>query len=602
MLMPHSVTLHDDETALSFGSRLAAVNQLPSLSELLKDFQFTITDILNGDPTTLAGLAELGGVEATRLSNRAFRPLDSSSYRIAGSTVEKRHLYLRRNRICPACFRADLGGQMSASAMVNAYARVLWSFSSARTCPIHHLFLVAPPEEDLMYEFASSWSPWLLEIADGELDDPSPAEAQFERHLSDRLAGNATKSWLMEFSLGALGAACEMMGISLLFGKQVGIRDMTSRDLAVATDSGFALLAEGPQAVVAYFETLHSEKGSPQDKPQARYGRIYEWMTRGSGKGDAYAPLRDLFRQHILETWPLDAGVMVLGYRLPERRLHSIRTASQTHGLHPKRLRRLLTDAGLLAESDRPDFEALFSAPAAQTFLEQASGSVGYAEAQRRLGMTRTQMERLIAGGQLKPGEGGDKARPRFTEAAISQWTSFFNSFPCAPQHHTLTSVTETVSNLGSTTTDVLNLITQQQLREVFRDSRKQGLSAILIRKGEVAQRLKAVQGRRLSTSISAVSKDAGISTDFLQQLADAGCFGLVQATETRSHHQPETRIPDDEFALFNAQYVSRRYLSRSGRSPIAIKRKLDDAGIEPAFVSLDGKEFIYERGHLVNI
>ncbi|WP_417586822.1 TniQ family protein [Pararhodobacter oceanensis] len=580
MSMPHTVTLHDDETALSFGSRLAAVNQLPSLSELLKDFQFTITDLLNGDPTTLAGLAELGGVEATRLAHRAFRPLDSSSYQIAGSTVDKRHLNLRRNRICPACFRADLGGQMSASAMVNAYARVLWSFSSARTCPIHHLFLVAPPEEDLMYEFASSWSPWLLEVAEGELDEPSPAEARFEGHLSDRLAGSDEHGWLMEFQLGALGAACEMMGISLLLGKQAGIRDMTPRELAVATDVGFTLLADGPQAVVAYFETLRSEKGSPQDKPQARYGRIYEWMARGSGKGDAYAPLRDLFRQHILETWPLEAGVMVLGYRLPERRLHSIRTASQTHGLHPKRLRRLLTDAGLLAESDRPDFDTLFSAPAAQTFLEQASGSVDYAEAQRRLGMTRTQMEMLIADGQLKPGEGGDRARPRFTDATINEWTDFFNSFPSAPQRHTLTSVTETVSSRGITTSDVLNLITQQQLREVFRDSRKRGLSAILIRKSEVAQHLKAVQGRRLSTSISAASRDAGISTDFLQQLANAGCFSLVQATEIRSHHQPETRIPDDELAQFNAQYVSRRYLSRSGRSPLAIKRKINDAGI----------------------
>ncbi len=72
-----------------------------------------------------------------------------------------------------------------------------------------------------------------------------------------------------------------------------------------------------------------------------------------------------------------------------------------------------------------------------------------------------------------------------------------------------------------------------------------------------------------------------------------------MEITESRTN-QPVTRIPDEELAMFTEQYVSRRHLSRSGRSALAIKRKLEVADIEPVFTSEDGKEFIYERDALV--
>jgi sarcosine oxidase subunit alpha len=57
----------------------------------------------------------------------------------------------------------------------------------------------------------------------------------------------------------------------------------------------------------------------------------------------------------------------------------------------------------------------IVAAVKAQGILEQASGSVAFSTAQKRLGMTRSQMETFIRSGILKLGEGGDQARPRFT-------------------------------------------------------------------------------------------------------------------------------------------------------------------------------------------
>ena len=169
------------------------------------------------------------------------------------------------------------------------------------------------------------------------------------------------------------------------------------------------------------------------------------------------------------------------------------------------------------------------------------------------------------------------------------------------PKHHTLSSISETVSSLGVSTADVRRLIKDNQLSEVHRDRRKHGLAAILIRKDAAARHFHAAPDKQTSTAISSASSNMRISTKFLVQLANTGCFNLLEMTESRTS-QPVTRIPDDGLASFKEQYVSRRYLSRNGRSALAIKRRLEVAGVEPAFTSLDGKEFIYERNDLTKI
>jgi hypothetical protein len=68
----------------------------------------------------------------------------------------------------------------------------------------------------------------------------------------------------------------------------------------------------------------------------------------------------------------------------------------------------ILTGAGIITETSWPDFEVLFSAINAQEVLEQPSGAVTFSAAQKRLGMTRSQMVALIRAGILKPGEGGE--------------------------------------------------------------------------------------------------------------------------------------------------------------------------------------------------
>ena len=345
----------------------------------------------------------------------------------------------------------------------------------------------------------------------------------------------------MQFPIDKLALACELLGALKLYGKDVEISNLANAEQAAATEAGFALLEAGPAALTSLFEALHKDVGVPQEKLQTRYGPLYGWFSRGAGKDDAFAPLRDVFRDHVLETWPLAEGDSVLNYRLPERRLHSIRTASKTHDLHAKRLRRLLLDAGHIPETDRPDYDVIFSAPEAQQLLEQASGAVNFGAAQRRLGMTRSQMAALIDCGLLRPGEGGDKARPRFTEATIQKWCDLFEKYPEPPRFHTLSTVADVASSLGVSTEDILRLLLDGHLSEVCRDKGKDGLAGLLIRKDIAARHFRGIPGKETSKPISTVSGDLRISTTFLLQLARAGHFAPVEVRDDRTN-QPVTR------------------------------------------------------------
>lgn len=484
--MKNRVILHSDETTASFVSRLAFANGVPTIADLLMDAELNIAGFLKGDPTVFRKVSDLSGVAACDLTRQACVPTGPSRYQLLGHDLGKQHLLRGESRVCPDCLRGDTSKQLTPEAMLRAYGRTLWLISSARVCPVHKLALVPPPEVSSKHEFVDAWLPWMFEVMEGELDQEVPAGGLYEDHVVRRLSGEKPDGWASDFPVGVLGAICEMLGVSIKHGKSATLGKRSQSELAISTSAGFLLLNAGPTEVAAYFENLRLSPRKPQDRPQARYGRIYDWLKRGAGSGPEFEPFRDVLRQHILENWPLGEGDQALDYALPSRRLHSIRTAAKTHDLHPKRLRRILLDAAIIQESDLADHEIIFDAINAREVLEQASGSVAFTTAQRRLGLTRNQMETLIKAETLKPGEGGDLARPRFTEATIASWLEYFGSFPESEKWETLISIADAVRKYGASTDRILNLILDVRAKKVFRVKGQSVFSSILIDKHEI--------------------------------------------------------------------------------------------------------------------
>ncbi len=122
----------------------------------------------------------------------------------------------------------------------------------------------------------------------------------------------------------------------------------------------------------------------------------------------------------------------------------------------------------------------------------QTSGSVEFSEAQKRLGLTRSQLDTPIKAEILEPGEGGDQARPRFTEATVQYWLDYVASFPLSERWETLTGIGDAARKHGISTSAVMALILNGTLKKVYCRKDASGFSAILIDKLEINALLKA--------------------------------------------------------------------------------------------------------------
>ena len=260
-----------------------------------------MAQFLKADAKAFEMLSALSGVTVHDLMRQAFVPTGISTYQTCGHELGQQHLLRGESRVCPACLREDTASLLSPNAMVDAYGRSLWVIASARVCPVHKLALIAPPETSTKHEFMDAWLPWMFEVVESDLDQVITAGGHYEDHVVRRLSGGKPDGWARDFPIGALGAICEMLGVSMKHGKSATIGKLSQTELAIATSAGFRLLNAGPTEVIAYFESLRLNPGKPQDRPQARYGRIYDWLKRGAGSGPEFEPLRDVLRQHILD-------------------------------------------------------------------------------------------------------------------------------------------------------------------------------------------------------------------------------------------------------------------------------------------------------------
>ncbi|HEY9037771.1 MAG TPA: hypothetical protein VIN05_02355, partial [Roseovarius sp.] len=145
---------------------------MPSLREFLRDFCFTIAEVLHGDAAAVASLAELGAVDKQQLMEQAFRSCGDASRQILDFEIDEKYLHLGRNRICPACLRADMGSAVTDETVSKAYARILWSYSSARSI-LREFGHILPTGIEAVSKFArehgSEVQLEMPEIADGIL-------------------------------------------------------------------------------------------------------------------------------------------------------------------------------------------------------------------------------------------------------------------------------------------------------------------------------------------------------------------------------------------------------------------------------------------------
>ena len=233
--------------------------------------------------------------------------------------------------------------------------RVLWGFRLVSRCEKHDLWLsLAPVKNATNLRSALGISP----LAKGH--DAGAFAPAYLTWLCARINVKPCSNdpWLDGQTIEQVLAASEMLGGILEHGHQVKLTKLTAAETEEATEIGFLIYREGPQAVEEALDTIRqtSPATAVQAGPLANYGKLFDWLDRRSNAIDP-GPIRDILRDHIVKHSAVEPGTSVLGVEVSERRFHTIYSLSAEVGIARPRLCRVLKKLGKIP-TDSTDIES----------------------------------------------------------------------------------------------------------------------------------------------------------------------------------------------------------------------------------------------------
>lgn len=320
----------------------------------------------------------------------------------------RKELYISRAlrnpvmRGCPVCLREDASDRDApkSAAMV---MRGDWQMREMTLC-VKHKHPLVPLWKATKLQDRFNIGTRLEEIEgailSGALDQPEREPSEYDIWLDRRLRGDGDDTWLREHSIFAVTTICRLFGHALL-------RDKVSDDSPSSGSvhaAGFKVIAGGADATRKALDQIAATATGHLDEPKKAFGDLYSGMARDYLNETAFDPFRDILRDCILDHWPISAGERLLGWELPERRLHSLVTAAKETGVGVQVLEYFLIEAGAISAGDRrPPSRKLFDAQAYAALLAEIPTLVGPIAMRTAMGATKRELVTLADEGVLIP-------------------------------------------------------------------------------------------------------------------------------------------------------------------------------------------------------
>ena len=239
-----------------------------------------------------------------------------------------------------------------------------------------------------------------------------------------------------------------------------------------STAVGYDIARNGPEAVSEALTRIvaMSSTTAGQAGPKAVYGSLYEWIAYGS-KTVEFGPIRDLLRENILNTLAIEPDDVLLGERVTGRRLHSVYSLSVQAGLHRKRLRKILVQAGFASEDswDLAAHRLVFDADKAELLCQDIIESVSLHLVPAVLGCSRTQAESLYRERIIVPVIAIDTehkiGKLAFARRHLSKLLEDINLLPIARRENPdLVTLTSATKRTNLTTGNIMSLVLSENL------------------------------------------------------------------------------------------------------------------------------------------
>lgn len=598
MPLPFLVDLQPYETQTSFGSRLAGSNLAEFAQYFYTDVRIVSPALVRGDSTQLDRLSELGDADRNMLKNNAVCGSAGEGHTIGDQFFEKRTLLRSTQRICPACITADIeaGGEFG------AYGRNYWHMASVRTCVVHSrplLGLEALKSPRNAHDFYGRIVDGHEVILRADRSAVVRPPTNLESYLVSRFKGRTGYNWLNKFSIQVASKTCEMLGAVINNGPAANLAAFQAEDWLAAGSTGFAVASQGEEAFRAALTDLQRRPGVPSGGPQAHWGRFYQWLAF-SGKPQSYNKMLDLVRDHIISSYPIAADETVLGKKCQRRRIHSLASAQRETGLHPKRLRTLLSEEKFLPDDDgqiQHGAVGFFDAVAADKFLRDTSVSVGQPQAQKVFNISRSQFDVMRKWGFIVPVSVGARAKPRYSLIALKELRHRLLRH-AVPIRHLETShadIQTAARKAVCSTGEIVTLILENRLDWIGFTGGQRSYRNLVVDVDEVMSKLKTTVVEGLTKK--ELKSLLGVNDCVIKWLCDEGYLPLRKSRSPTSR-KSRSVVRQGDLDSFNRQYMTLRNLARQTRfNSYRLKSMLKQASVEPLDSSNKNARNIYRSG-----
>jgi hypothetical protein len=354
MLLSPYLPFDPEETVLSWGARLAALHTGGGLVPFLHDLMIDMQQFVVEAAPAVDRLCELTGQDPAALEPNRILRLDRRQYALRGEEFSVEFTKGRQTAFCPACLVEDEQGRNDPHA--HRRGRLIWKFRAVRTCSDHGLPLIERCNmswDDRYHELpvhVPETGKALIALGDA-MERRIPTGLQ--DYVIGRLNGKSGPAWLDGQGIEQGARATEMVGALVLFGPKQSPRALTTDQWERAAQEGWSFTRRGEEGILEALRTAHDggRFKSGNAGPQLIFGSFYKWLAYHKNRKDL-GPIRDVFREYILNTIAIRPGEEVLGAVVSVRRLHSVHSLAKEFKLHPNTLRTFLIARGVIGDED----------------------------------------------------------------------------------------------------------------------------------------------------------------------------------------------------------------------------------------------------------
>lgn len=592
------------ETPTSFASRLAARNLRDNVRTFCSDMGLAFSGLVTGEKQAVEAICDLAGVDSAAFENSTFVADSGRSYLLNKQRITQPLLQRQGFPCCPRCLIDDFQDG-PALGILNGYGRAIWNLAPYRICVHHNV-----PIQEMVHPFVQSRSHDVafhirdkLEAIERLASNPPESRpvSDYERYIIDRIAGaERQKLWLDELDFSAATQTCEMFGAVAVFGPRPNLKTISDADRARAGAAGFELFKGGLEAARDFLSELQRAPSLPGTAgPQQMYGRIYQWLAFG-GRDPGIEPVREFVRDHIMETLPIAKGVSVLGETLVQRRLHSIRSLSVDTNVHPTTLRKALRHSRFIeGDNHRLDHHVVFPAAEAEVFARKFASGINKRAVGELLKVPRVHLTTLTRSRYLTPMFQADGMETLYDPLEVYSFISgILDGAEVIPhrQSHQLT-IPEAVKKACCQISEVLDLLTANELNWIGRWVEHEGYLSILVDINEVKQKVQLPDADGIA--VSAIANDFGITSKGVSFLLSSRMLPTESAISP-TNRCPMRIVPTKDYERFKQTFVSLRDLARSQKKASRVMlADLTARNIRPLPEARSHSAYIFRRSDL---